>query len=203
MGSAQRWKGFAVVCAAGCAVAALWWTTREASRGSAADARATPDARAARQPPGPAEPAATATAAPTAPAAALDPLLEELAPQTPQPDWIDADGQPTRSLVHASLERALREHHPRYKLSEDDVERATDAVLRLREARLALAELPQTPEVSDERRALVEEVAAAGAAFAEAVDMGLDEFTEGAGGGIDRFDPREPLPEAEFLDEAR
>jgi hypothetical protein len=117
--------------------------------------------------------------------------------------WIDARGTPSRELVRTTLEMAIADHFPSHKLSEADVEVLTDAVLRLREARLALKELPETEDAAPQRRELLEEIEDAGRTFAEVMDMGLESFTAGAGGGVDRFDPREPVPAGEFLTEPR
>jgi hypothetical protein len=117
--------------------------------------------------------------------------------------WIDERGTPSRELVRTTLEMAIADHFPSHKLSETDVEVLTDAVLRLRESRLALNELPETEDVAPQRRELLEEIEDAGRTFAEVMDMGLESFTAGAGGGVDRFDPREPVPAGELLTEPR
>jgi hypothetical protein len=127
-------------------------------------------------------------------------------PATPEPTpWIDATGEPSRALVRAALEAALADHWSSHKLTPAEVERITDAALELREAQDALRELPADPEVADRRRALVERIAAADAAFAEVMEMSFAEFTggAGAGGGIDRAEPGESVPPPEYLDDFR
>ena len=117
----------------------------------------------------------------------------------------DESETPDRSRIRQALTWSLTEHFVDYRLSSDEIDRATDALLSLREAQEALRALPFGPETADERRALVERIAEASSAFEDVLDVDPAAFTAEAaaaglgGGGIDSFDPQESVPPAEFI----
>jgi hypothetical protein len=90
-----------------------------------------------------------------------------------------------REAVRALLEQDLAEHFPDRKLSSDELEAATDALMRLRAARLELRALPLTPENAERIRALKEEMGQAALDFEYVVDVDPITFTEKASGGFD------------------
>lgn len=105
-------------------------------------------------------------------------------------------------LVRASIETAIAERFTDYRLSSDEIERATDALVTLRETQVALRTLPMGPETATERRILVERIGEATSSFSEVLDMDPADFTAEAepSVGIDRFDPNELPPEPEFIE---
>lgn len=137
------------------------------------------------------------------------PTPEEVhAPPEPEADsdraaLVDATGGPSRTLVRAALADALARRYPDLERSPEEIDRAADAVLRIRAAQEALAALPLTLENAGRRLSLREKIQVASAAFREAIGLSPDEFTEGleAAGGVDRFDPDEPIPEPSYLGE--
>ena len=83
-----------------------------------------------------------------------------------------------RAAIRARLEASIAEHLPDRKLSSDQLDAATDALLRLRAARLELAALPRTPEHAERLRELTAAIGEASADFEYVVDLDPAEFTE-------------------------
>jgi hypothetical protein len=123
---------------------------------------------------------------PTAPAPAA-------APQpVPEPDSTEAPAPPSRrDAVRALLEQSIAEHFPDRKLSSDEIDLATDALMRLRAARLELKALPRTAENAERIRELTAELGQASADFEYLVDVDPITFTERASGGFDADDEEE------------
>lgn len=116
---------------------------------------------------------------------------------------VDAAGNPSRTLVRAALAEAVARDHPDLEPSPEALDRAADAILRIRAAQKALAALPLTLENAGQRVALRENLQAASEAFREAMGLSSGDFTAGVEtpGGVDRFDPGEAIPEPSYLDE--
>lgn len=134
--------------------------------------------------------------------APVDAIAEELAVFDFE---FDEDEVPTRERVRGAIETAVAAHFPSHRLSSDEVERATDALVTLRETQEALRALPMGPETAEQRRIFVERIGEATSEFNAVLDVDPAEFTSAAdpGGGLDRFDPNEALPEAEFIERSR
>jgi hypothetical protein len=117
----------------------------------------------------------------------------------------DENQAPTRELVRAAIEATIAERFTDYRLSSDELERATDALVELREAQEALRALPMGPETAEERRILVERIGEATSSFNEVLDMDPSDFTAESvpGVGVDRFDPNETPPDAEYIEDLR
>lgn len=100
-------------------------------------------------------------------------------------------GEPTPELVRRELARALDAGFADLRLSPAEIERASDALYRLRETRIALDALPMEPGTAAERRRLVEALGQATSTFRDVTRMDPAEFTAralaekgGASGGI-------------------
>ncbi len=175
--------------------AASAWRHAEPPRPSE---RALPDA--VRPPSIPASEADAPTADPAA-EPALPKAESEAAPEL----FFDAAGEPSQAFLRAALAEAIAERLPSHKLSSDELDRLADAAFRLRQAQRALRALPATSEHAERRRALREEIAAAGADFEYVLEMTPGEFTAQVqtGVGIDTFSEDEQVPEPEYLDDLR
>lgn len=116
---------------------------------------------------------------------ALSPVAEPDAAR-----FADAEGDPTPAFVRGMLDDAIAEHLPSYKLSPDDLDRLTSAVVELRSAQEELRALPWEPEHAERRKLLLARVARASETFEHVLDMDLGEFSEAVqpGVGIDRDD---------------
>jgi hypothetical protein len=93
--------------------------------------------------------------------------------------------------VRALLERDLADHFPERKLSSDQLDAATDALMRLRAARLELNALPRTAENAARLRELKEELARASADFQYEVGVDPITFTDEVSGGFDEDEEEE------------
>ena len=110
----------------------------------------------------------------------------------PAPDGAEAQAPPSRrDAVRALLEQSLAEHFPDRKLSSDEIDLATDALMRLRAARLELKALPRTAENAERIRELTAELGQASADFEYLVDVDPITFTERASGELDADDEEE------------
>lgn len=114
----------------------------------------------------------------------------------------DESEEPSRELIRAAVESAMAEHFVDYRLSSDEVERVTDSLVSLREAQVALRELPMGEETAEERRLLVEQIGEATSQFRSVLEMDPAEFTASSqpSVGVDRFDPDEPVGAPEFIE---
>jgi len=136
---------------------------------------------------------------PPAPAAPADAIAVERGepaparePETGEPETAAAAAAPTRrSAVRAQLEQSLAEHFPSHKLSSDQLETATDALLRVRAARLELNATPRQPEHAERIRALTAELRQAAEDFEYVVGVDPITFTERASGGFDEDEEEE------------
>jgi hypothetical protein len=117
--------------------------------------------------------------------------------------FLDEGGQPTRALLRSALEATIAARLPDREISPEEIEQATDAAWRLRQAQLAMRALAETPESAEERRRLRDEIASANADFAYAMGMTPGEFTAQVQSevGVDSSSEGEAVPEPEFLDE--
>ena len=86
--------------------------------------------------------------------------------------------QPLREEIRAWLEAAIAEKLPDLKLSSDQLDAATDALLRLRAARREMRALPRTPENAERLEELRETMGDASADFEYVVELDPVEFTE-------------------------
>jgi hypothetical protein len=145
-----------------------------------------PEPAEAEAPPGP-EPESE-------PEAEVDPLLEPL---------VGAAGQPSRLLVRSALADAVARDGRGLDPSPEALDRAADAVLRMRAAQTELAELPLTPANAARRVALRRDLQGASHDFEKAMGLSPSDFTGGVEtpGGVDTFDPEEPIPEPSYLDD--
>ena len=110
----------------------------------------------------------------------------------PEPGSVEVPAPPSRrDAVRALLEQSLAEHFPDRKLSSDEMDLATDALMRLRAARLELNALPRTAENAARIRELTTELGQASADFEYVVDVDPITFTERASGGFDADDEEE------------
>jgi len=117
-------------------------------------------------------------------------------------------GAPTPELIRSSFEGAVAVVFPDRRLSSDEVEKASTALHRLREARGALRLLPMEAEHATERRRLIEEMNDATRDFEDVMDMDPAAFTEAAqdseeaegGVGIDRDVEPDYVPVDDFLE---
>jgi hypothetical protein len=130
--------------------------------------------RSSAPPPEPVRTTAPEAAAPEAPAVAPAPSA---APAAAEP--VDAEAE-RRAEMRAQLEASIAEHLPDRKLSSDQLDAATDALLRLRAAHLELAALPRRPENAERLRELTEAIGQASLDFEYVVDLDPVEFTERA-----------------------
>ncbi len=133
------------------------------------------------------------------------PVTGRAEPATPLPasPFVYEEGQiPRREQVRAAVEATLKERFEGYRLSSDEVDRVTDALILLRGSQVRLRALPVGPETAEERRGLVVAIGEATSTFNEVLDMDPAEFTAETEPeeGIDRFDPAEPVPEPEFIE---
>lgn len=112
----------------------------------------------------------------------------------------DRAAGPSKAFMRHAFESALGEHFPDRRLSSDEIERVTDSLMELREARQALQALPIDAEYAEQRRRLVERIGEASSGFRDVMDITPSEFTTGAGPGIDRHEANEVVPEPEWLD---
>ena len=115
----------------------------------------------------------------------------------------DEEARPSRAFMRHAFESAVAESFPDRRLSSDEVERVTDSLMTLRDAKQALRELPFDEEHAEQRRLLIERIGEASSVFRDVMDISPSEFTTGAGPGIDRHDADEVIPEPEFLDPDR
>jgi hypothetical protein len=83
-----------------------------------------------------------------------------------------------RDLIRALLQGAFEFHLPRHKLSSDDYEQLTDAVVRIRAARREMAELTVSVENAERLRELRETLVDALSDFEYVADLSPAEFTE-------------------------
>jgi len=83
-----------------------------------------------------------------------------------------------RTRIRARLEASLAERLPDLALSASELDAATDALLRLRRARLELRALGRTPENASRLRELRAEIGEASADFESVVELDPIEFTE-------------------------
>jgi hypothetical protein len=115
---------------------------------------------------------------------------------------VGASGQPSRTLVRAALADAVASDHPGLDLSPEALDRAADAVLRMRAAQMELAELALTSANAARRVALGKELEKAVLDFETETGLSPSDFTEGVDtpGDVDEFDPEEQIPEPAFLD---
>jgi hypothetical protein len=129
-------------------------------------------ARSSAPPPEPVRPAVPRAAAPEAvPAAPAPPVPSE--PAAPA----DAEAE-RRTEIREELEASIAEHLPDRKLSSDQLDAATDALLRLRAAHLELRALPRRRENAGRRRELSEAIGQASLDFEYVVGLDPAEFTE-------------------------
>ncbi len=133
-------------------------------------------------------------------ASPVETRASSLDPEADAPDVDDGAAGPSRAFMRSAFESAVAEHFPDRRLSSDEVERVTDSLMDLREAKEALRTLPIDAEHAEQRRRLVERIGEASDAFRDVMDITPSEFTTGAGPGIDRHDADEAVPEPEFLD---
>lgn len=97
--------------------------------------------------------------------------------EVPLPELLDRDGEPTPALVHAALSAAVERHLPDRKLSSDELDAASDALWRLRQARLELLALGDDPARAERRRELVEAIGEATSDFSYHLEMTPSELT--------------------------
>ena len=142
---------------------------------------APPAAEPQAQAPNPSEEPQAPLATPPAPAPET---AEPPAPETAEPP-APVSPPSRREAVRTLLEQDLAEHVPDRKLSSDELDAATDALMRLRAARLELRALPLTPENAERIRALKDEMGQASLDFEYVVDVDPITFTEKASGGFD------------------
>ena len=134
----------------------------------------------------------------------------------PVDDWestdpfaYDESETPNRERVKRAFVAAIEESFPDYRLSSDEVDRATDALVTLRTTQEALRALPFDPEHSEERRVLVETIGNATSEFGAVLGMDPADFTARAartGGGVDFDDgpiDADGSIESEFLEPRR
>jgi hypothetical protein len=129
--------------------------------------------------PPPAAVPAPLAAAPT-PSAPLP--VEPVAPLPPvEPVEPPASVDPEtarRVAIRTWLEASITEQLPELKLSSDELDAATDALMRLRAARRELTALPRTPETGERIRELTHAIGAAYADFEYVVELDPADFTE-------------------------
>jgi hypothetical protein len=132
-----------------------------------------------------AEPPGAASAAPGAASEPAEPRAPGPARSRPAASGAPAAPEdPERALrttLRARLASSLAEHFPERALSASELDAATDALLRLRRARLELRALPRTPENAERLRALRAEIGEASADFETVVELDPIEFTERVG----------------------
>ena len=116
---------------------------------------------------------------------------------------VGAGGQPSRTLVRAALADAVARDHPGLDLSPEALDRAADAVLRMRAAQMELAELALTSANAARRVALGKQLEKASLDFEREMGLAPSDFTKGVDtpGDVDEFDPEEQIPEPSFLGE--
>jgi hypothetical protein len=123
-------------------------------------------------PPEPVRPPEPADAPPTAPPTAPAPS-RATAPAAPADEEAER-----RTEIREELEASIAEHLPDLKLSSDQLDAASDALLRLRAAHLELAALPRTPENAERLRELTQAIGQASLDFEYVVGLDPAEFTE-------------------------
>ena len=137
----------------------------------------------------------------------------------PVEDWESSDPfeydeseTPSRDRVKRAFVATIANSFPDYRLSSDEVDRATDALVTLRSTQEALRALPFDPAHSEERRVLVETIGNATSEFSAVLGMDPAEFTAQAareGGGVDfdhessELDQSGDSLESEFLEPRR
>ena len=143
-------------------------------------------------------------------AQATPPANEDLSPEDRL--FFETHGEPGPELLRQAFEQALSETFVDERLSSDEIEKASSALLRIREARIAMRALPMEPENARERRRLIEVMNEATRDFGDVMDMDPAAFTEAAqadagGPGIDRDDPSEVgevyVPDDDYLEGRR
>lgn len=137
---------------------------------------------------------------PAAPGPALDDAFMEDGVET---SLFDEEARPSRAFMRHAFESAVAESFPDRRLSSDEVERVTDSLMTLRDAKRALRELPPDEEHAEQRRLLIEQIGEASSVFRDVMEISPSEFTAGAEPGVDRHDADEAIPEPEFLDPDR
>lgn len=146
-----------------------------------------------------------AAPAPAVPVEDVEARAQEAADvRAADPVWLDAEGEPTRELVLASLRDAVERHIPSHKLSSDEYARLADAVMRMRETQAGLRSLPLDEEHAEQLRALREQLADAAAEFEYVLDMSPAEFSARAqpGLGVTPPDDAEDTPSAPAREDA-
>jgi hypothetical protein len=120
------------------------------------------------------------------------------------PRLVDEHGEPTREAIRFFVASAIEAHLPSYKLSSDQYDTLTDALVRMRELRRELRETPRDPEHAERIAELRSALMTADEDFTYILGMSAAEFTERVqpGAGLSRFDPDEPIPPGEFLPDA-
>lgn len=98
-------------------------------------------------------------------------LGSELAP------LINSAGEPSRFLVRSALESKITRDHPELEVSPGDFERASDAILRIRAARLELEKLAFDAANASRRVLLRDEILRAYVEFEEALGISPTAFT--------------------------
>jgi hypothetical protein len=129
--------------------------------------------------PEPSRPAARAAGLPPAPAAS-EAGAARLAPR-------DAPASASaRDEIRAALEASLAESLPDRKLSSDQLDAATDALLRLSEAQRSLRILPRTRQNAERLAELREAIGQASADFEYVIDLDPARFLQAVSPGVDR-----------------
>jgi hypothetical protein len=107
-------------------------------------------------------------------------------PPPPAPGAPAAPAPDERAELAAALAAELAERLPDRKLSSEELDAAAGALLRLRDARRALRELPRTPENAVRRRELGEEMARATEDFEYVMDLDPAAFLRAVSDGVAR-----------------
>ncbi len=130
----------------------------------------------------------------------------------PEMDPVDARlreryGEPSPALVHAAVADVVARRFGDRGLDAEQIARASDALVELREARLRLAELPVESRYATERRRLLDRMSSATETFTETLGVDPARFTAIAsvsGGSVDgspdsaRATARDPNGEGDF-----
>ena len=146
----------------------------------------------------------------------------ELDPEVDPADapFVAAFGEPTPELLRASVEAVVADLFVDRALSPGEIDRAAQALVELRAARVELDQLAMEPAHAQRRRALVEALGRASETFREVTQITPAEFTaraaeaasgpagrdslgdasgQGGGSGIDRDVDPEYVPDDDFL----
>jgi hypothetical protein len=119
-------------------------------------------------------------------AATAPPPAEAAPPPTPSALPRAAAVPSPEQELRAALEADIARHLPDRKLSSDQLDAAADALVRLRDARRALAALPRTAENASLRRELHDAIAQASADFQYLVDLDPAAFVATVSDGLER-----------------